>query len=307
MPEEKPLSTSTAMKSIAIGIVGSLLLLGLMRFQMDTGEAPLAETPRTEVPATNISPETLTLSADAAYVLDLNTNRVLYEHNAEVQLPLASLTKIMTVITALSIADPASSIAIDPESLETEGDSGLYAYESIQLSDLAALTLVSSSNDGAAAISRNLTGDPESFVAMMNTVASQLSLTQTYFLNPSGLDMSLEGSGAYGSARDVARMLSYGVDVYPEMFLTTTETDYSFVSESTLVHNASNTNQNVDEQPGLLASKTGFTDLAGGNLAIVFDAAIDRPVAVVVLGSTREDRFTDVAKLADYSSRILSQ
>ena len=49
--------------------------------------------------------------------------------------------------------------------------------------------------------------------------------------------------------------------------------------------------------PGLLRSKTGFTDLAGGNLAVIFDAGMNHPVAIVVLGSTQSGRFTDVKTL----------
>ena len=56
------------------------------------------------------------------------------------------------------------------------------------------------------------------------------------------------------------------------------------------VHTLANTNPDTTQIPGLLMSKTGYTDLAGGNLVIIFDAGIDHPVAIVVLGSTRDDR-----------------
>jgi D-alanyl-D-alanine carboxypeptidase len=48
----------------------------------------------------------------------------------------------------------------------------------------------------------------------------------------------------------------------------------------------------------LIASKTGYTDLAGGNLAVAFDAGVNRPIVIAVLGSSREERFSDVEKLA---------
>ena len=62
-------------------------------------------------------------------------------------------------------------------------------------------------------------------------------------------------------------------------------------------HEAFNTNELVGDIPNLLGSKTGFTDLAGGNLTIAFDAGFDRPIIITVLGSTREGRFDDVATL----------
>ena len=65
------------------------------------------------------------------------------------------------------------------------------------------------------------------------------------------------------------------------------------------LHTLQNTNQIIDVVPNPLLSKTGFTDLAGGNLVIVFDAGINHPVAIVVLGSTKEERFTDVRALVN--------
>ncbi len=67
------------------------------------------------------------------------------------------------------------------------------------------------------------------------------------------------------------------------------------------VHNFENTNKDVRSFTGVIASKTGFTDLAGGNLAFMFEAGPMRPIAIVVLGSTAEDRFTDVKKLISAS------
>jgi D-alanyl-D-alanine carboxypeptidase len=69
------------------------------------------------------------------------------------------------------------------------------------------------------------------------------------------------------------------------------------ISEQGIPHTFANTNQDVEHIPNLLLSKTGFTDLAGGNLVVVYDAGINHPVAIVVLGSTEEGRFTDVKTL----------
>ena len=64
-------------------------------------------------------------------------------------------------------------------------------------------------------------------------------------------------------------------------------------------HNVENTNTSAAAIPGLIGSKTGFTDLAGGNLAVVFDVGLSRPVIAVVLGSTKETRFTDIEQLVN--------
>lgn len=63
------------------------------------------------------------------------------------------------------------------------------------------------------------------------------------------------------------------------------------------VHNLENTNKFVETFPGIVASKTGTTDLAGGNFALIFDAGPMRPIAVVVLGSTPDERFSDAEQL----------
>ncbi len=68
---------------------------------------------------------------------------------------------------------------------------------------------------------------------------------------------------------------------------------------------AFNTNEALGEIPGLLMGKTGFTDLAGGNLAVVFEAGPARPIVVVVLGSTREGRFADMRILVETTLRAL--
>jgi D-alanyl-D-alanine carboxypeptidase len=72
-------------------------------------------------------------------------------------------------------------------------------------------------------------------------------------------------------------------------------------------HKAQNTNMDVDQIPGLIASKTGYTSMAGGNLVIAFDASIGRPIIVVVLGSSLDGRFTDVSKLVSASQNYISQ
>ena len=73
------------------------------------------------------------------------------------------------------------------------------------------------------------------------------------------------------------------------------------------MHVAVNTDLDIGKIPGLLASKTGFTALAGGNLVVAFDASIGRPIIVVVLGSTEDGRFTDVAQLTSSSLAYINQ
>lgn len=243
--------------------------------------------------------------ADAAFVANVRTGDILYEKNAETQLPLASLTKLMTVATALEALGPQHEVRITDEALTPEGDSGLVRGERWSAKDLAHFSLIESSNDGAhalgLAVEEALDLAPGGFIGVMNRRAEVLDLHQTFFLDDTGLDVSLTTAGAYGSARDVASLLSHIATLSPEALERSVAPRWQFVSESGRVHSAENTSLLASLYPSAIGSKTGYTDLAGGNLAFMFEPVPGHPVALVVLGSTREGRETDIATLAAYA------
>lgn len=261
--------------------------------------------------------ETAQLTARAAYVLDGATGETLFDWNADAQLPLASLTKIMNALTALTVTPRYALVPLTPESLEAEGDSGLRNEERWPLIELLSFSLAASSNDGAlatAATAGNFlapadtaSGAMSAFTGAMNRTARALGLTASYFLNPTGLDESTELAGAYGSARDVSRLMFIALKEHPELFGATTERSALFTEAGGNGHTAENTNKVADQIPLLRASKTGFTDLAGGNLSIVFDAGVGKPIVVTVLGSTEEGRFQDVQALVSATLRFLQR
>ncbi len=256
--------------------------------------------------------DALKLEAQAVVVYDVRAKQVLYARDAETPRPLASLTKLMTSLVAAESLSGGSRVAVSQNAVDTEGDSGLLANETWSLRDLIGFTLMTSSNDGADAVAAAAgalyTTTPsttpeyervDSFVAQMNTRARELGLTTTMFKNATGLDTSPGVAGAQGSAKDVASLMSYLAQERADLLAPTTKQRTMFTSEDGFEHPAINTNEHVPEIPGLIGSKTGYTELAGGNLAIVYDAGLDHPIAVVVLGSTREGRFTDVRQLVD--------
>lgn len=247
--------------------------------------------------------ESIALTGEAAFVLDVNAQRVLYMKNPDRQLPIASITKLMTALVAYEIMEGDEEVSITPAAISQDGDSGLFANETFTRASLSDLTLVSSSNDGAFALAASAGAaldDAEparSFVEAMNIRADELSLPQTYFRNPTGLDISETEAGAYSSARDIAFLLEYILTEHPEILEATTEQASIFYNEAGEYHEAENTNAIVGKIPGLIGSKTGYTTLAGGNLAIAFDAGLNRPIIAVVLGSTYTGRFDDMLKL----------
>lgn len=249
----------------------------------------------------------LNLEATAVYVWDISKQEPLFALNEEAQLPLASLTKIMTAVVAKNTLPAGETITIRAEDIMQEGDSGLYLYETWKVEDLIDYTLVTSSNDGASALAAasgaimtktdDHTLNKQTFIKRMNQKAKNLGLEQTYFLNEAGLDLSTTVSGSYGSAKDMTLLMEYVLKTDGNLLDSTVFDDISVTSESLFTHYSPNTNSRVESIPGILASKTGYTDLAGGNLVILLDIGIGHYVAISVLGSTYEGRFEDMEKL----------
>jgi D-alanyl-D-alanine carboxypeptidase (penicillin-binding protein 5/6) len=240
----------------------------------------------------------ITINAKSAIVYDLKTKQVLYEKNANAQLPLASVTKLLTVYAASNVLSPSSQVRIGTTSINDAGDLGFTTGETFAFSDIARLALVASSNNAAEAIAETARARQATSTSnLLAGAASALGLSQTYAVNGTGLDLDTKNAGAYGSARDIAFLSGVLLSKAPATAHATTQMSVSATSEQGIVHTLPNTNPGIVHVPSPLLSKTGYTDLAGGNLVVVFDAGIDHPVAVVVLGSTEEGRFTDVNTL----------
>ena len=233
------------------------------------------------------------LIAKSAILYDTGTGRVLYQKNAYEQVPLASLTKLMAVQTVLSVKSPDTPVQITRSDLNPSGDSGLKVGQTIRLGDLIKFALVASSNDAMEAAAASL-GDGS--INKMNAAAAAMGLTKTHFFNATGLDISTTASGAYGSAYDVARLAAIFYKDHPDFFELTTRPEVS-INQNGKELKAGATATPLQGIPGFVAAKTGYTDLAGGNLVAVFDLEPGLTVIAAVLGSTHEGRFSDVAAL----------
>lgn len=248
--------------------------------------------------------EHLALTAESAVVWDVRNKRMLFSKNPDEVLPLASVTKLMTALVAYELMDPEERVSISLEALRTEGDSGLRVGESFSMRNLADIVLVGSSNDGAVALGSQIAQsigaakNPESlFVQAMNIRADELGLSKTEFKNSTGLDITPTDAGAYGSARDMARLMEHIILTVPDA-VALTSLDMTYVPNTNGdVHVVKNTNELAGRVPGLIASKTGYTELAGGNLIVAFDAGLNRPVVISILGSTYNGRFNDALEL----------
>jgi D-alanyl-D-alanine carboxypeptidase len=285
---------------IAVGAVFSAEYFRTPPVKEETQSASAAEVLQAKDAFVNVS-----LHAQGALIADIDTGVVLYAHNADTQLPLASLTKVPLVLAVSEVLDPNSIITIGHDTSYNSKASQLLAGERFKTSDLISYTLVASSNDGAQTLAdaadeslnaKYPQANGAGTVWRMNDLARSLGLTETYFLNPTGLDLSTTQSGAYGSARDVAKLFAYASKSAPQLFEKTATSSIVITSLDGEIAHAENTDEALDAIPGMIMGKTGLTDLAGGNLAVVFTANGKRYVAVA-LGSTEQGRFTDIQQL----------
>src|SRR3989344_311661 len=213
----------------------------------------------------------------------------------------------MSALVAEDISPLYGTITISGEALTADGDSGLLIGEEWSLKNLLDFSLLTSSNYGMRAVALSLGALSRAnatsaeivsdFVLEMNNKASTLGLKNTYFINETGLDEDEIKSGAYGSAHDVSALFEYAITHHPELLAATKEPRGVYYSFSNQAHMGKNTNFLVDEIPGIIASKTGFTNTAGGNLVVAFDPEIGRPIIISILGSTERGRFEDVRAL----------
>lgn len=233
------------------------------------------------------------LIAKSAIVYDPANGTILFEKNADVSLPLASLTKLMTASVVLEKESPQTQVTIVASDLVPEGDWGFQLGDTVSISNLLKMGLIASSNDAMQAAARSA-GD---YVNLMNYEARDKGYTSMRFFNPTGLDESAATAGAYGSAYDIARLAYAFFKSHPEYFDLTTHSQTVSIEVAGRTLEAKATSIPLQALPGVIAAKTGYTDLAGGNLVVVFDVGVGHPLVAAVLGSTQDGRFNDMQRL----------
>lgn len=192
------------------------------------------------------------VSAKSAVVL--SGGCAVYEKNADMKLPIASTTKLMTAILALENCRGDECVYIRPEYCNVEGSSMyLTPGERRTVKELVTGLLLVSGNDAALALAGHIAGDSARFAALMNAKAEALGMADTHFVNPHGLN----ASGHYSTARDMARLMEYCMDnaAFAELDGMTSCT----VDGKLLV----NHNRLLGTCPGCIGGKTGFTEAAG--------------------------------------------
>ena len=301
---------------ILFGIFSTVVIPKTLSY-LNLGHADLPENIEVVVTASAIAPirqiETVSVDARAAFVWDLKNKEALYEKNADEAFPLASITKLMTALVAYEIVEDDTPITITASAAAEQSGGTLRPGEVFKVKELADFALVTSYNSAAYILSDavgQMLGEGEGvtkFTTGMNITAEELGLSSMKFYNATGLDISTTEAGAYGSARDVSLLVEHIYTKYPEILKPTTAPKTRLYNSVGEFHEANNTNEIISEIPNLLGSKTGYTDLAGGNLTVIFDAGFNRPIVITVLGSTRTQRFSDMKKLIAATIASLNQ
>lgn len=235
----------------------------------------------------------------AAILVDEDSGTVLYEKNADARRPIASITKVMTLLLTFEALETGK-ISLDDfvpvsEHAYHMGGSQIWLEpgEEMTLNDMLKAICISSANDAAVAVAEYIGGSEPAFAEMMNARAAELGMTNTHFVNACGLDEPEHLS----TARDVAVMSR-------EMLLHHTEVrDYCSIWMDTLRGGATqlvNTNKLLKSYSGITGLKTGTTGKAGVCISASAERDGLRLIAVVLGAASGKERFQAASTLLDY-------
>lgn len=242
------------------------------------------------------------LEAASVLLMDAGTGTVILEKNADEKRPVASVTKLMTILLVLEALDEGK-ITLEQEVTVSKTAAGMGGSQALldaggiyPLSELLKSLIIASANDSAVALAELLMGSEENFAAAMNRRAQELGLNDTHYVNASGLP----AEGQYTTARDVAE-LSREVLKHPTYF------EYSSIWMDEIVHKGGrvtqlvNTNRLIRFYEGADGVKTGSTNEAKYCVSATAKRGDERFLAVVLGAPTGAKRFDLAGKLLNYA------
>jgi D-alanyl-D-alanine carboxypeptidase (penicillin-binding protein 5/6) len=231
------------------------------------------------------------------YLVDFTTDRVLSASGADVPLPPASLTKLMTAYVVFD-ALQSGRIRLDDRARVSErawrmGGTRMFIEvgSEVGVEDLLRGLLIQSGNDAAVALAEHVAGSVDAFVAEMNAAAKEIGMQNSVFRNPHGLP----ARGHHTTARDLAVLAKGIIDQFPDF--------YGLYAERTFSYNGiaqSNRNALLWRDPSVDGMKTGYTESAG--YCLVTSAQRDgmRLIAVVLGAPSPRSRNDGAQKLLEY-------
>lgn len=245
-----------------------------------------------------LSNQSPNISAKSALLYDLTSKKVLFSKNPKEELPMASLTKIMTAIIALESPRKDDRYLVAQENLVGENSMGLSAGETLSLKELLYGLILLSGNDAAETLAGNFEGGRARFIAAMNNKAKSLGLKNTHFTNPTGL----EGDGNQRTtAYDLLIIANYAMQ-FP-LFREAAQTfiyniPYSENHKAFYLENETNL---ISSYPGVAGIKDGYTPEAGLCLITYLNFKGHKLIGIILGSDNRRDEMKD---LLDYGLKI---
>jgi len=242
----------------------------------------------------------------AAYlVLDRQTRQIIGAKHADVEWPIASISKLMTAYVVSAVGVPTWQVA-DVTTADDVGGAKLWVYsgDTFTVEDLYYATLVGSANNAANALARSTGWSKEVFVEKMNEVAVNMNLPNTQFADPTGIEL-----GNISTAREVARLATTVFDNRNMRRYTTTATTYIDVLSQGTTKKLTNTNWMLwkpeYDDVFVMSGKTGYLIESGWNLVVSLRPDLsdrDREVLMVIFGAdSRAESFVDARAIADWA------
>jgi len=242
----------------------------------------------------------LSIPAQAAYLVDVDARSVLWMKDPDTSRAPASLTKLMTAIVAVDDAGSLDKVVTVPkEATQVEPSlMGLTAGERLTVRELLYGLFLISGNDAAEALAQGIV-PRDRFIRQMNQKAKSIGLTNTHYVDPSGLDAPGHGM----SAHDIAHLAAYLDKYYPAIAAIAATKDITLPAADT--HKAfpmQNINRMLWTYPGVTGLKTGLTDNAGGCWLATATRNGRHLIAVVL--NDRGRSWVDAAALLDYGFSV---
>ncbi|MGC3871931.1 D-alanyl-D-alanine carboxypeptidase family protein [Halomonas sp. GXIMD04776] len=241
------------------------------------------------------------LAASSWLLMDANSGEVLVEHEADQPLPPASLTKMMTAyIVEREIDDnrisPEDQVNISENAWRT-GGSRMFIKEGTQVGveELLKGVVIQSGNDASVALAEHIAGSESAFADLMNQQAQRLGMSNSHFVNATGLPHE----NHYASAKDLAILAKHIIKDYPD--------HYDTYSEKYFTYNGirqPNRNRLLWRDPSVDGLKTGHTEAAGYCLVASAKKDETRLIAVVMGTKSDEARAQEAQKLLSYGFRF---
>ncbi|AFK86896.1 MULTISPECIES: D-alanyl-D-alanine carboxypeptidase family protein [Thermoanaerobacterium] len=238
------------------------------------------------------------IAAKAAIVMDQRSGRILFEKNISEKLPMASTTKIMTLLLALEYGNLNDIVTVSKKAASVGGSSiWLSPGEKISMINLLYGLMLNSGNDAATAIAEHISGSVDKFVELMNKKAKEIGAYNTNFVTPSGLDIGIDNH--YTTAYDLALITRYAFNNYNKF------AEIVSTKEKTIPWDGKgydrylrNKNKMLWQYEGADGVKTGFTNKAGRCLVASATRNGQRLISVVLNSGPM---WEDTQKILDYS------